>query len=88
MFHYRLMTVMRRAMIYKATCHTLSPGDTINAYQLDLLLFKDMGIGGILSKFIGNPDIGGYEGYSLLEPVATWYRSFYTDYMTLGHCRP
>ena len=56
-----------------------------NAYQLDLFLFKDMGIGGILAKFIGrmnDPEIGGYEGYSLPEPVATWYGSFYTDYMT------
>ena len=142
LFHYRLMTVMRRAMIYKATCHSLSPGaadnmyprsvdrehrdwinalvhtsggpsepvdqlvfaafecaveilndagsfvtgvDKFNAYQLDLFLFKDMGIGGILAKFIGrmnDPDIGGYEGFSLPEPVLTWYRSFYTDYMT------
>ena len=55
-----------------------------NACQLDLFLFKDMGIGGILSKFIGrmnDPEIGKYEGYSLPEPVATWYASFYTDYM-------
>ena len=139
MFHSRLMTVTRRAMIYKATCHSLSPGaadnmypnsvdkehrdwinelmhtsggpsecvdqlifagavnilqeagsfatgvDNFNAYQLDLFLFKEMGIGGIIAKFIGrmnDPDIGGYEGYSLPEPVATWHRSFYTDYMT------
>ena len=57
----------------------------LNAYQLDLFLFKDMGIGGILSKFIGRmnePDIGGYEGYFLPEPVATWYGSFYTDCVT------
>ena len=57
----------------------------INAYQLDLFLFKDMGIGGILSKFISrmnDPDVGGYVGYNLPEPVATWYGSFYTDYMT------
>ena len=56
----------------------------INPYQLDLFLFKDMGIGGILSKFIGrmnDPDIGGYVNYNLPEPVATWYGSFYTDYM-------
>ena len=56
----------------------------INAYQLDLFLFKDMGIGGILSKYIcrmNDPEIGGYEGYFLPEPVATWYGSFYTDYM-------
>ena len=56
-----------------------------NAYQLDLFLFKDMGIGGILSKFISrmnDPEIGGYEGYFLPEPIATWYGSFYTDYMT------
>ena len=56
-----------------------------NAYQLDLFLFKDMGIGGILSKFIGrmsDPESGGYEGYFLPETVATWYVSFYTDYMT------
>ena len=100
MFHYRLTTVITRKMVYKATCHSLSPGaannmyppaedqkhrDWINelmhfrwaigcsgsvdprrfrvrrqhppgsrflshrnAYQLDLFLFKDMGIGGIL----------------------------------------
>ena len=45
----------------------------INPYQLDLFLFKDMGIGGILSKFIGrmnDPDVGGYENYNLPEPVA------------------
>ena len=56
-----------------------------NAYQLDLFLFKDMGIGGILSKFISrmnDAEIGGYEGYFLPEPVATWYGSFYTDYVT------
>ena len=56
----------------------------INPYQLDLFLFKDMGIGGILSKFISrmnDPDIGGYVNYNLPEPVATWYGSFYTDYM-------
>ena len=56
-----------------------------NAYQLDLFLVKDMGIGGILAKFISrmnDPEIGGYEGYFLPEPVATWYGSFYTDYMT------
>ena len=47
-------------------------------------MFKDMGIGGILSKYISrmnDPEIGGYEGYFLPEPVATWYGSFYTDYM-------
>ena len=57
----------------------------LNAYQLDLFLFKDMGIGGILAKFISrmnDPVVGGYEGYFLPEPVATWYGSFYTDYMT------
>ena len=32
LFHYRLMTVMRRAMIYKATCHSLSPGAADNMY--------------------------------------------------------
>ena len=56
-----------------------------NADQLDLFLFKDMGIGGILSKFIGrmnDAEIGGYDGHSLPEPVATWYGSFYMDYMT------
>ena len=56
-----------------------------NAYQLDLFLFKDMGIGGILAKFISrmsDPEIGSYEGYFLPEPVATWYGSFYTDYIT------
>ena len=57
----------------------------LSAYQLDLFFFKDMGIGGILSKFISrmnDPVVGGYEGYFLPEPVATWYGSFYTDYMT------
>ena len=57
----------------------------INPYQLDLFLFKDMGIGGILAKFVSrmnDPDIGGYVNYNLPEPVATWYGSFYTDYMT------
>ena len=57
----------------------------ITAYQLDLFLFKDMGIGGILAKYVSrmnDPEIGGYEGYFLPEPVATWYGSFYTDYMT------
>ena len=56
----------------------------INAYQLDLFLFKDMGIGGILAKFVSrmnDPEVGGYEGYFLPEPAATWYGSFYTDYM-------
>ena len=56
-----------------------------HAYQLDLFFFKDMGIGGILAKFISrmsDPEIGGYEGYFLPEPTATWYGSFYTDYMT------
>ena len=45
---------------------------------------KDVGIGGILSKFIGrmnDPDIGGFTGFSLPEPIATWYQSFYNDYM-------
>ena len=54
--------------------------DAFNAYQLDLFLFKDMGIGGILSKFLGrmnDPDIGGFTGFSLPEPIATWYQSFY-----------
>ena len=31
-FHYRRMTVMRRAMIYDATCHTLTPGAADNMY--------------------------------------------------------
>ena len=57
----------------------------LNAYQLDLFLFKDMGIGGILAKFnsrVNDLVVGGYEGYFLPEPVATWYGSFYTDYVT------
>ena len=57
----------------------------INPYQLDLFLFKDMGIGGILAKYISrmnDPEVGGYENYNLPEPVATWYGSFYKDYMT------
>ena len=59
--------------------------ENFNAYQFDFFLFKDMGIGGVLAKFVGrmnDADIGGFVGYSLPEPVATWYRSFYTDYMT------
>ena len=54
-------------------------------FVIEFNAFKDMGIGGILSKFIGrmnDPEIGGYEGYFLPETVATWYGSFYTDYMT------
>ena len=46
-----------------------------------------MGIGGILSKFLGrmnDPVIGGYEGHSLPEPVLTWYQSFYTDYLDIA----
>ena len=142
MFHYCLMTVTKRKMLFEAGCHHLTPAGaenkypsatgpaaqgvdqfddvhscgppdivdqlilaafecaisilrkagslvtsvlSFNAYQLDLFLFKDMGIGGILAKFIGrmnDPEIGGYEGYSLPEPVATWYGSVYTDYMT------
>ena len=42
----------------------------INAYQLDLFLLKDMGIGGILSKFISrmnDPDVGGYVNHNLPE---------------------
>ena len=57
----------------------------LNAYQLDLFLLKDMGIGGILAKFISrmnDPEISQCENYFLPEPVATWYGSFYTDYMT------
>ena len=48
--------------------------DKFNAYQLDLFLFEDMGIGGFLAKFIGkmsDPDIGGFTGFSLPEPVLT-----------------
>ena len=60
--------------------------ENFNAYQLDLFLFKDMGIGVAFSRssLAGRmiQTLVGYEGYSLPEPVATWYRSFYTDYMT------
>ena len=55
-----------------------------NAYELDLFLFKDMGLGGILSKFISrmsDQEIGGFEGFYLAEPIATWYQSFCDDYM-------
>ena len=41
--------------------------DALNACQLNLFLFKDMGIGGILSKLIGrmsDPDIGGFTSFS------------------------
>ena len=31
---------------------------------------------------VSDKDIGGYEGYFLPEPAATWCKSFYTDYMT------
>ena len=53
--------------------------ENFNAYQLDLFLFKDMGIGGILSKFIGRMND---PGFSLPQPVSTWYQSFCDDYMT------
>ena len=35
-FHYLLMAVMRRAMIYDATCHTLTPGAADNMYPQGL----------------------------------------------------
>ena len=38
----------------------------------------------MLSKFIGrmnDPDIGGFDGFFLPDPVSTWYQSFYDDYM-------
>ena len=57
----------------------------LNAYQLDLFLFKDMGIGGILSKFISrvnDPRLASMRTTFSPEPVATWYGSFYTYYMT------
>ena len=41
--------------------------ENFSAYQLDLFLFKDMGLGGILSKFISranDPEIGGFEGFT------------------------
>ena len=53
--------------------------------QLSLLLFKDMGLGGALSKFIGrmnDPDSGGFDGFFLPDPVCTLYLSFYHYYMT------
>ena len=50
-----------------------------NAYRLDLFLFKDVGIDGILAKFItrmNDPEIGGYEGYFLPEPTMTlWWET-------------
>ena len=55
-----------------------------NAYQLDLFLFKDMGLGGVLSKFISrmnDPEIGGFDGFFLPDPVSTWYQSFCDDYV-------
>ena len=139
MFHCCLMTVIRRRMLFAASCHSLTPAGIdnmyppsidekhrawimdkmftpsgpqdavdqlihaafesavsilreagspvryvieLNAYQLDVFLFKDMGIGGILAKFISRMNECQYENYFLPEPVATWYRSFYTDYMT------
>ena len=71
--------------ILRAAGSTVANIEGINPYQLDLFLFKDMGIGGILSQFISrmnDPEVGGYENYILPEPVATWYSSFYKDYMT------
>ena len=32
MFHYCLMTVTRRKMLYEATCHSLTPGGIENMY--------------------------------------------------------
>ena len=141
LFHYRLMTVITRAMLFEADCHNLTPGALnnvyppsvdaqyrswindllhvtgghsdpvqqlvtsahecavsiltsagadcisvvqLNAYQLDLFLFKDMGLGGVLSKFISrvsDPEIGGFEGFCMPEPIGTWHQSFYDDYM-------
>ena len=43
-----------------------------------------MGLGGILSKLISrmnDPDVGGFEGFYLPEPVSTWYQSFFDDYV-------
>ena len=71
--------------IFRAAGSAVVNIEGINPYQLDLFLFKDMGIGGILSQFISrmnDPEVGGYENYILPEPVATWYGSFYKDYMT------
>ena len=142
LFHYRLLTVIWRAMVIQATCHDLTPASVnstyppavdeeyrvwinerihvpgghpdrdqqlvtsasecamsilasagavcigvtdFNAYQLDLFLFKDMGLGGVLSKFIGRMndlDIGGIQGLFLSDPVSTWYQSFFDDYVT------
>ena len=125
-FHYRLMTVIRRAVLFEATCHTLTPGSDNNMYPASLdnqyrsvdqrvvacsrwsthnpirskswlfrltsqrlpvgpPLFQGYGMGGILAKFIGrmnDPDIGGFEGFSLPQPVATWCQAFYDDYVT------
>ena len=53
-----------------------------NAYQLVLLLFKDMGLGGILSTFVSrtnDPETGGFDGFLLPEPISTRYKSFYDD---------
>ena len=30
---------------------------------------------------MNDPEIGGFEGFYLPEPIATWYQSFYDDYM-------
>ena len=43
-----------------------------------------MGLGGVLSKFISSmiePEIGGFDGFLLPDPVNTWYKSSYDDYM-------
>ena len=50
----------------------------------DLFLFKDIVLGGVLSILIGrmnDPDIGGFDGFFLPDPVSTRYQSFYDDYM-------
>ena len=62
----------------------------INPYQLNLFLFKDMGIGGILSKFISrmnDPDIGGYVNYNLPRASCNvvWF-ILYRLYGLPGHC--
>ena len=56
-----------------AVCKSCLPQcGSVHAYQLGLFLFEDMGLGGVLSKFISRmsaPEIGGFDGFTLPDPV-------------------
>ena len=55
---------------------------TFNAYQVCSCSRTRVLVAFSAKDWQDDPEIGGYEGYSLPKPVATWYWSFYTDYMT------